>query len=496
MNSSDDQFFIAMEYLEGTTLRRRITLEPLDIESLLSFGIEIASGLAAAHLKGVVHRDINPANIFLTTSGQVKILDFGLAKVCTGRTPSGKTATLVTQEIDPESLTGPRVALGTLPYMSPEQLRGRCVDHRTDIFSMGAVLYEMATGRRPFLGETSMELGSSILRDTPKPVAELRPELPRGLQRIVDRCLSKQPTERYASAQELRDAVELLRRQMSSGSRRAMQDVVGEASIAVLPFTNMSADPENEFLADGLTQEIVNALTQFEELRVAARRSTIDFKGKHVDLRVVGERLKVRTVLEGSVHKSANRIRIYAQLINVSDGYHLWSERYDRELSDVFEVQDDISRAIANRLKVDLFSLIGGSKTVLAASDSFYRRIVADNSINHFFAGIDLAHLLAHYKMFISALLGGQEPYVGQDVGAAHAHLCPQLNDSHFDAFLKHFRAALQEVGVRDDKAERVIRVLEGKRNVVLNRERAITLNDHCPRGRLYRDFSQPSAEV
>jgi serine/threonine-protein kinase len=172
--------------------------------------------------------------------------------------------------------------------MSPEQLQGRRVDHRADIFSMGAVLYEMATGRRPFLGETSMELGSSILRDTPKPVAELRPELPRGLQRIVDRCLSKQPTERYASAQELRDAVELLRRQMSSGSRRAMQDVVGEASIAVLPFTNMSADPENEFLADGLTQEIVNALTQFEELRVAARRSTIDFKGKHVDLRVVG----------------------------------------------------------------------------------------------------------------------------------------------------------------------------------------------------------------
>jgi TolB-like protein/truncated hemoglobin YjbI len=269
---------------------------------------------------------------------------------------------------------------------------------------------------------------------------------------------------------------------MSSGSRRAMQDVVGEASIAVLPFTNMSADPENEFFADGLTQEIVNALTQFEELRVAARRSTIAFKGSHVDLRVVGERLKVRTVLEGSVHKSANRIRIYAQLINVSDGYHLWSERYDRELSDVFEVQDDISRAIANRLKVDLFSLIGGRQTVLAASDSFFRRIVADNSINHFFAGTDLAHLLAHYKMFISALLGGPEPYTGQDIGAAHAHLCPQLNDSHFDAFLKHFRAALQEVGVRDDPAERVMRVLEGKRNVALNRDTAI-MQSSCPKG-------------
>ena len=476
MNNSADQFFIAMEYLEGMTLRRRITAEPLDIESLLSFGIEIASGLAAAHLKGVVHRDIKPANVFLTTSGQVKIMDFGLAKVCTERTPSGTTATLVTQEIDPELLTGPGVALGTLPYMSPEQLQGRCVDHRTDIFSMGAVLYEMATGRRPFLGETSVELGSSILRDTPRPMTELRPELPTGLQRIVDRCLSKQPTERYSSAHELRDAVELLRRQVSSGSPRARHDVIGEASIAVLPFTNMSADPENEFFADGLTEEIVNALTQFEELRVAARRSTIAFKGKHVDLRVVGERLKVKTVLEGSVHKSANQIRIYAQLINVSDGYHLWSERYDRELRNVFEVQDDISRAIANRLKVGLFSLIGGSQTMLAATDSFFRRILADNSINHFFAGADFPHLLAHYKMFVSALLGGPETYTRQDIGAIHAHLCPQLNDSHFDAFLKHFRAALQEVGVRDDRAERVMRVLEGKRHVVLNRERATTL--------------------
>src|SRR6516164_9288195 len=167
MNSSGDQFFIAMEYLEGMTLRRRITAEPLEIVSLLSFGIEIASGLAAAHLKGVVHRDINPANIFLTTSGQVKIVDFGLAKVYTGRTPSGNTATLATQEFDPELLTGPGVALGTWPYMSPEQLQGRCVDHRTDIFSMGAVLYEMATGRRPFLGGPSIDHGSSILPDPP-----------------------------------------------------------------------------------------------------------------------------------------------------------------------------------------------------------------------------------------------------------------------------------------------------------------------------------------
>jgi len=227
---------------------------------------------------------------------------------------------------------------------------------------------------------------------------------------------------------------------------------------------------------DGLTEEIVNALTQIEELRVAARRSTMAFKGKPVDLRIVGERLNVRTLLEGSIRKAGSRIRIHAQLINVSDGYHLWSERYDRELKDVFEVQDDISRAIANRLKVDLFSLVGGSQTVLAVIDSFFRRVLADDSMSHFFVGTDLAHLRAHQNMFISALLGGPEPYTGKDIGDFHAHLCPQLNDSHFDAFLKHFRAALGEVGVRDNKAERVMRVLEGKRSIVLNRAREVTL--------------------
>jgi TolB-like protein/truncated hemoglobin YjbI len=398
-------------------------------------------------------------------------MDFGLAKFCKEGDPFETTSGMATRTIDPELLTGPGIALGTLPYMSPEQLQGRCVDHRSDIFSMGAVLYEMATGRRPFLGDTLVELGSAILRDTPKPVNAVRPELPSGLQRIVDRCLAKLPTHRYTSAQELRGAMEHIRRQVSLSSPRALQDVSGEASIAVLPFTNMTADPENDYFADGLTEEIVNTLTQMEELRVAARRSTLAFKGKHVDVRVVGERLKLRTVLEGSVHKSGKQIRIYAKLINVSDGYHLWSERYDRELRDVFEVQDDISRAIANRLKVDLFSLIGGSQTVLAATDIFFRRIIGDDSINHFFAGAELAHLLAHYKMFISALLGGPESYKGQDMGTVHAHLTPQLNDAHFDAFMKHFRASLLEVGVREDKADRVIGVLEGKRNAVLNRD-------------------------
>jgi TolB-like protein len=237
----------------------------------------------------------------------VKVLDFGLAKVAP---PGGDDAELLTL-----TLTQVGMAMGTLPYMSPEQLQGYPVDHRTGLFSLGAVIYEMATGQRPFPGASSIEISSAILRDTPKCVTELRADLPRGLQRILDRCLAKDRTERYSSSGQLQEAVDRLRREFSSGARSIPASAT-EASIAVLPFTNMSADPENEFFADGITEEIINALTQIENLRVAARTSAFSFKNKHVDLRIVGERLNVKTVLEGSVRKAGNRVRIMAQLIN------------------------------------------------------------------------------------------------------------------------------------------------------------------------------------
>jgi non-specific serine/threonine protein kinase len=348
--------FIAMELLEGRTLKHHIAQQPLEIADFLDLAIQMADALDAAHSKGIVHRDIKPTNILVTVRGQAKILDFGLAKTTNGAV-LGVTG-------HSETLAG--VVRGTLPYMSPEQLQGRPVDHRTDLFSLGVVMYEMGTGQRPFHGETSFDLASSILRDWPRPLAQHRADLPAGLDRILERCLAKNPNGRYLSARELREALDHLRREMPSDSQRvSVSAAAPDKSVAVLPFANLSMDPENEFFADGITEEIVNVLGRIEHLRVAASTSAFTFIGKYADLRVIGERLNVKTILEGSVRRAGNRIRITARLINVADGYHLWSERYDREMKDIFEIQDGIALAIADRLKVTLGE--GGQEPLVKA---------------------------------------------------------------------------------------------------------------------------------
>lgn len=314
--------YLVMEYVEGTALSG-----PLPVEEALRLAIQIASALEAAHAKGITHRDLKPANILLTKEG-VKLLDFGLAKVSETKDAS------VTH-----TMAG--TILGTAAYMSPEQAEGKPADARSDVFSFGAVLYEMLSGRRAFEGESAISTMAAVLHKEPR-----RLEAPPALERVVTRCLEKQAARRFQTMAELRDALG-----MAAQTGASVQQ---QPSIAVLPFANMSADKENEYFSDGLAEEIINALTQVAGLKIPARTSAFFFKGKDVKITEIARELGVEHILEGSVRKAGNRIRVTAQLIKAADGYHLWSQRYDREMNDVFAIQDEISAAIAGALRLKL----------------------------------------------------------------------------------------------------------------------------------------------
>ena len=333
--------FIAMEYIEGQSLKEKVESGPLKVEQAVDIAIEVAEGLQEAHGKGIVHRDIKSANIMVTTKGQAKIMDFGLAKLA-GRT----------------HLTQSGTTIGTPAYMSPEQTRGEVVDQRTDIWSLGVVMYEMVTGQLPFKGEYEQAVIYSILNEEPQPPTALRSDLPEELEHIIVKALAKDPDKRYRKVEELLQTLRNLNLKKKVKFQNSAEETEMEEptpSIAVLPFTNISADPEQEYFCDGMAEEIINALTQIDGLRVVARTSAFAFKGKNVDIREIGRVLNVSTILEGSVRKAGNRVRITAQLINVADGYHLWSEKYDRNLEDIFAVQDEISLKITQELKGQLF---------------------------------------------------------------------------------------------------------------------------------------------
>ena len=279
--------------------------------------------------------------------GRVKVLDFGLAKM-TNMEASGKDLTI--------GLTMPAKdgqIVGTVPYMAPEQLRGESADERSDLFALGVMLYELTTGRRPFAGSSMTEIGSSILRDTPEPLRRLRGDIPTALEQLVERCLAKKPADRVQTALDVNNGLRLLRKTLERGPSETPR-AGGVATVAVLPFVNRSASADDEYFSDGLADELLNVLAKIQGLRVSARASSFRFKGKDVPLDEIGRALNVATVLDGSVRKAGNRVRISVQLVNVSDGYHLWSETYDRTLDDIFAVQDDIARSVVKELRTAL----------------------------------------------------------------------------------------------------------------------------------------------
>jgi len=351
VEESDGVHFLTMELVEGQTLDRLIPAGGLPVERIIEIGGALAEALAAAHEKGIVHRDLKPANVMVTGDGRTKVLDFGLAKDVRAETANDATLTFAGH-------TQPGIIMGTPAYMSPEQVSGRPLDHRSDIFSLGVVLHQTATGTRPFEGTSAAELVSAILRDTPPPVTDLRPDLPGDLARVIRRCIEKDPRQRVQTARdvanEFRDLARPPFQRLSPStlpSSRAVPPadsgrVQGQAFwIAVLPLTHAGADPELEAFAEGLAEDITAGLAKFPYLSVISRNSALRFKGQASDVRAVGEQLGARYVLEGALRKSTSNIRVNMQLIDAHSGTHLWSETYNRELkrSDIFAVQDDLT---------------------------------------------------------------------------------------------------------------------------------------------------------
>jgi len=336
--TSDGELFIAMAYYAGSTLSALIAERVFSLNQAIDVAMQIGKGLAAAHEALIIHRDIKPSNIIVSDRGTAKILDFGLAKL------AGSADT-----------SSPNVAAGTPAYMSPEQLRGEAVDRRTDVWSLGVVVFEMLTGQLPFGGEGAASAIRSILSDAPRLATELRPDLPQDIDTVLARALEKSPRNRYQSIEQFLAELQRLSQKYDSGALPIVRIAVRTSpSVAVLPFSDLSPLADQGYFCDGIAEEILRALSGLRGLYVASRTSSFQFRGAAVDVREIGERLNVGTIVEGSVRKAGDRVRVTAQLVNVADGYRLWSDRYDREMQDVFAIQDDIAMRVAEALQLTL----------------------------------------------------------------------------------------------------------------------------------------------
>jgi serine/threonine protein kinase/Tfp pilus assembly protein PilF len=363
----DGTRFLTMELVEGQNLSALIAPGGLPLAQLLDLLIPLAEALAAAHEKGVVHRDLKPDNVMVARDGRVKVLDFGLAKLSQPEPDFEHTLTATMGS--PISMAG--TVIGTAPYMSPEQLRGELADARTDLFSFGVLTFELAAGKRPFHGETLADLSTAILRDSPPPLTSFRNDASSGLERIIHQCLQKDPRHRFQTASDLLEELRALKSAVDRGITPPPRSREAVASIAVLPFANRSSSAEDEYFCDGLADELLSLLAKIEGLRVAARTSAFYFKDKHATIAEIGKALNVATVLEGSLRKAGQRVRISIQLVSVSDGYQLWSETYDRTLDDIFAVQDDVARAVVSALPGKLLLDPSGSTQGTTDRDAY-----------------------------------------------------------------------------------------------------------------------------